>query len=76
MNNKKRARLSLARSRLEEAKSFVETVKDEEEDCLNNLPENLQEGDRYRMMEEAVDNLSEAIEHIDGAMDNIDQAQQ
>ena len=52
----------------------LESVKDEEEDYMNNIPENLQGGERYSMAEDACSYLEEAIGNIEEAIENIDEA--
>ena len=41
---------------------------------FDNLPENLQNSERYETMEAAIDSLEEAIDKIDEAKDHIDDA--
>lgn len=74
MNDKKRQKLSKAMSLLREAADYVNDVKDDEDDALSNMPENLQYSDRYEKMEKAVDALESAGESIESAIDNIDEA--
>lgn len=74
MNNKKRESLKDAKMYLERASNIVSKVLDDEQDCLDNMPENLQSSERYERMEAAIDKLEEAIEQIDSAKENIDEA--
>lgn len=74
MNNKRRSSLVSAKSLLTSAASIVERALDRESDCLDNIPENMQDGDRYDKMEQAVANLEEALENIENAIDKIDDA--
>ncbi len=74
MNNKRRGTLNEAKILLERASNIVSTVLDEEQDCLDNMPENLQMSERYERMEDAIDRLESAIEQIDGAKDSINEA--
>ena len=60
MNNDRRKRLSKIIDMLNGAVSEIESVLDDENDCMCNYPENLQSTDAYLGMEEAVDTLSEA----------------
>ena len=60
MNNDRRKRLSKIIDMLNGAVSEIESVYDDENDCMSNYPENLQSTDAYLGMEEAVDTLSEA----------------
>lgn len=74
MNNKKRESLKDARMYLERASNIVSRVLDEEENCLDNMPENLQSSEKYERMEAVIEKLEEAIEQIDSAKENIDEA--
>lgn len=53
--------------KLERVKDTVESILAEEVDAIDNIPENLQNTDRYSSSEEAVDNLENAIEHLESA---------
>lgn len=59
---------------LERAASLTKTVLDEEGDCLDNIPENLQTSERYEAIERAVDNLEEAVSQIETAQERIEEA--
>lgn len=53
---------------LEELQQQIEEIRDEEQDYLDNIPENLQNSERYETAENALDNLEEAVNWFD----NID----
>lgn len=63
-----------AKASLKQAYVIVDTALDQEQDCLDNMPENLQYSDRYEKMEAAVDNLENALSHIEDAENSIDEA--
>jgi hypothetical protein len=48
-----------------EARDIVESVKDEEEEAHQSLPESLQDGERGQTMQEAIDALDEAHSALD-----------
>jgi hypothetical protein len=52
----------------------IETVKDEEEDYLYNIPENLQSSERYTKAQDNVDNLDSAYDAIDEIVSYLDTA--
>lgn len=56
---------------LNEVRNVLETVSDEEQDCMDNYPENLQGTEKYEQMEDTVDVLNDAIEKIDDAIGRI-----
>ena len=74
MNNKRRTSLEKALSFLNQASEIVESVKDDEEGALDNIPENLQSSDRYERMEEVISSLEDAAENIDSAISGIESA--
>ena len=74
MNKEKRNDLNTARGLLERAKGIVGTVRNREQDCLDNIPENLEGSERYSTMESAIDSLDDAIDKIEEAQDSIDEA--
>lgn len=74
MNNKRRTLLQKAISTLDTAADYINTVLNEEQDSLDNMPENLESGDRYAKMEAAIDKLEEAIEEIDSAKESLEEA--
>lgn len=52
----------------------IEHLQNEEEDYRDNIPENMQGGDRYERADEACDNMSYACDYISEAMDSDDWA--
>ena len=74
MNNSRRDILKLAIKSLESASCLASQALDKEQDCFDNIPENLQESERYQKMESAIEKLEEAIEQIDAAKENIEEA--
>lgn len=51
MNRVRRELLKTANNYLEKASDLVSTALDQESDCLDNMPENLEASDRYEKME-------------------------
>ena len=74
MNKMRRDLLVAARPLLGRAASIIEQVAEQESDCMDNIPENLQSSERYEKMEKAVENLEAALEHIVNAQDCLDEA--
>ena len=71
MNNKRRELLKGAVGLLEKASGIVSMALDEEQDCLDNMPENLSDSERYKKMESAIDLLDDVVGQIDSAQENI-----
>lgn len=71
MNNSRRKELRVAIGLLCEAQRIVENVLDEEGDSLDNVPENLQESDRYEKISDCVDTLEDIFNGIGDTLDMI-----
>lgn len=54
-------------SRLRVIKFAIDRIMSDEEAYMWNIPENLQESDRYYAADEAVDNLGDASDFVDDA---------
>ena len=74
MNKKRRERLQAAVAHLEMATGIVEDVRNDEQDSLDNMPENLRQSERYSLMEDAIDYLEDAVSYLNDANDLIKQA--
>ena len=74
INNKKREILSSVISKIDDAKNWLQGVLDDEENCLNNMPENLEGSERYNKLEDAVDALEGAADKLDEAKEDIEEA--
>ena len=74
MNKPRRTHLWELIGALESVQSMLEDLKCEEEECRDNLPENLVGSERYEKMDDAVNALDYAIEQIDEAISNIQTA--
>lgn len=75
MNAQRRKALAALIDRIEELgaardtlRDELETIRDEEQDAFDNMPEGLQQGDKGQAMEEAIGIIEEAITNLE----NID----
>lgn len=73
MNNRRRANLLQLVPTLEHISEQLSCYSEEEQDCLDNMPENLLESDRCVKMEENVDRLADLSEQIDSVIEEIQQ---
>lgn len=73
MNEETKQKLNEIHSRLDAIRSEIDSLQSEEEDYMWNIPENLQESDRYYAAEEAVDNLESASSSVDDAIGTLDE---
>lgn len=74
MNNKRRTFLNKAKDYIERAAGILDSVRDEESDCLENYPENLQSTDAYYKIEDAVDALGDALNSLEDALGCVERA--
>lgn len=75
MNKRKRIKLKESEVLLNKAIEIIEAVKEDEQDSLDNMPENLQDSARASQMEDCIDQLDEALEYISSALECTDAAQ-
>lgn len=57
--------ISETMSKLEDLKSDVEDILTDEEDARDNIPESLQDSERYEKSDAACDNLSNAVDALE-----------
>ena len=74
MNKERRKSLREIQSKLDRLGQDLETLKEEEEEYRDNMPENLQESERYQRADEVCDLLQEALESMDNAYQQIEEA--
>ena len=74
MNDEKRHRLKDAITMIERGASVVESVRDDETDSYDNMPDSLQESDRGVAMEDAIGELEDAVCSAKEAIDSIERA--
>lgn len=76
MNNLRRKTLQDLYNIITDAKDNLDEVRDEEECYKDNMPENLQNSERYEKAEAAVDALENAICSLEEALDSIEEAKE
>lgn len=74
MNNRRREKLKRAISKLGQSAEEISNIIDEEQDCLDNIPENLQASDRYENMEMVIDLLEDSVSSVESALEKIEEA--
>ena len=69
------------KSQLDDQKTELENINDDEQTAFSNMPENLEGSERYERaeaaamsMEEAMDALSEALDQLDTCTESIQEA--
>lgn len=73
MNAKQRKELQGYADSLEEIKSNIETMMEDEQSKLDNMPEGLQESERGEAMQFAIDQLEEASTYLQDSIDAINE---
>ena len=71
MNKARKNKLKDIMNELETLYARLDDIRGLEEDAMMNVPESLQETDRYEEMEEAFDNLDNACSSLEDALDSI-----
>lgn len=74
MNKIRRKALQEIYDKLSDLREELETIKDEEDESQENMPENLQGSERYEQSETASGNIDEAMEYLSSACDSIESA--
>ena len=74
MNKIRRKQLQEIIDRIEDLKSDLEALKEEEEEYRDNMPENLQSSERYELADEACNNLNYAFDDLEDAVSYIEEA--
>lgn len=74
MNKQRRERIQEVVDQIGVLCQELEELRDEEEEYMYNMPENLQGSEKYEMAEEAVSNLDSAIDNLTEAIDCANEA--
>lgn len=72
MNKERRKAIAKARDMVAEALSLVEVARDDEQEALDCMPENLQQSERGDLIEENIQALEETIGALEGAFDEVE----
>jgi hypothetical protein len=74
MNDARRKLLSKALELLTEAHGMLTQAAEEEQDYFDNMPENMQSGDKGSRAEEIADSLQNAVSELDGIISAVEDA--
>lgn len=72
MNKIRRKQLSDIMDKIAEVQELLESVRDEEQEAMDNMPESLQASERYTTMSDAVESMDLALYSLQEAADNIE----
>jgi hypothetical protein len=71
MNDERRKHIKSAIVLLSQAKEILDLVREEEDEAMEAMPENLHGSERYELMEQASCELDTAVDTIDTVIDDI-----
>lgn len=74
MNDARRKQIKAIIEVLETQKAEAETTRDEEQEYFDNMPENMQGGDKGSAAEEAISNLDSAIDNFANVIGDLQAA--
>lgn len=74
MNKERRKRIEELSSKLSECKDEAEAIMEEEQEFFDNMPENMQGGEKGETAQSAIDALQEASDNADAAIGNLNDA--
>lgn len=74
MNKQRRARIQEVVDQISVLCQELEELRDEEQEYMDNMPENLQCSEKYEIAGEAVNNLDSAIGSLEEAIDYANEA--
>ena len=60
------------RDKIDELKGQFEELRDEEEECYDNLPESLQDSERGERMQECIDYIDDLLNELDSAVGSME----
>ena len=76
MNKARRKAIDELVAKFEDLKCDIESIQEEEQEYLDNMPESLQESEKATIAQEAIDNLEEAFNSIEEAIESLGTAAQ
>lgn len=72
MNDDRRKLIENAIAKIAEGRQELEQARDEEQEYLDNMPENMQFGEKGEKAQTAIDNLQTAIDECESAEQNAE----
>lgn len=73
MNSIRRKKLNRVIYELGRSAEEISNIIDEEQDCLDNIPENLQTSEQYENMESFIDLLEDGVSSLESAIEKIEE---
>ena len=72
MNKQRRKALNDAIEKLTELKEIIDSIREEEQDAYDNLPESLQDSEKGEQMYDNCDDLETAASDLEDVIDNLE----
>ncbi len=76
MNKERRKALEAVQEKITNAQGELESLRDEEQDYADNMPESLQSSEKHDTAEEAIASMASALDSLSEAANSIDEANQ
>lgn len=74
MNEQRRKEIAKIQDQLAACRCDLENLRDEEQEYFDNMPENMQSGDKGQQAESAITELDDAVNSIESAENSLDAA--
>ena len=74
MNKIRRKSLQEIIDQIDHLRDDLDALKEEEEEYRDNMPENLQGGERYEAAENAISNMEDAVTSLEEVISSLDAA--
>ena len=74
MNVTRRKQLAKLVEQLESVMSDIDTIREQEQEAYDNMPESIQESERGDRMSEIIDSIQYAYDNVSDAVYNINEA--
>lgn len=71
MNKARRKRIEEIVGKIIDCREELEAIRDEEQEALDNMPENLQNSERAEIASDTIDNIDYALDSLTEAEDNL-----
>lgn len=76
MNNVRRHHINAIISTLQDRLSQLETIRDEEQEAYDSMPDGLKESDRGQQAEQACSELDDACSNLESVIDSLENAKE
>jgi len=75
MNKQRRGQIAKIAEAISELSSKLETLRDEEQEYLDNMPESMRGGEKAQAAESAISNLEDVITNLEETASSLEEAQ-